>query len=320
MKAAVYYENGGPEVFRYEDVPDPGCPDKGLLVRIEAISIEGGDTVNRWRGPLVTRPHIVGYQAAGEVIEIGPGVTGFRIGQKVTTTNAFGSHASLRAVRAATAWPVPDGMDIKVAATIPIPFGTADNCLFEYGHVQAGDTVLIQAAASGVGVAAIQLAKQAGARVIATASSDARLDAVRSLGVDHGINYSREDVAEAVMKITEGKGVALALDGNGGRSLEASIASLGWKGRVAFIGFSARESSKVDVTSLIGGNRSIMGLALGAEMATPRVRQSVQNLIERVAEGKLRVLIDREFSLAEAAAAHAYIESRQAVGRVLLIP
>lgn len=320
MKAAVYYENGGPEVLRYEEVPDPMCPDNGLLVRIEAISIEGGDTVNRWRGPLAARPHIVGYQAAGEVIQIGRDVSGFQLGQKVTTTGAHGSHAALRAVFAATAWPVPTGMDCKVAATLPIPLGTADNCLFAYGNVQAGDTVLIQSGASGVGIAAIQLAKRAGARVIATASSDARLDAIRQFGVDYGINSAREDVAAAVLKWTEGKGVALALDGNGGKSLEASIAALGWKGRVAFIGFSGRESSKVDVSSLIQGNRSVIGLALGMEMTTPRVRQSIQDLIGQVAQGQLRVLIDREFPLSEATAAHTYIESRQAVGRVLLIP
>jgi NADPH2:quinone reductase len=157
-------------------------------------------------------------------------------------------------------------------------------------------------------------------RVIATASSAERLEAVRSLGVDHGIDSSREDVAAAVKKITKGEGVALALDGNGGRSLETSIASLGWKGRVAFIGFSSREFVKVDVSSLIAGNRSIHGLALGMEMTTPRVRQTVERLIEEVAQGQLRVLIDREFPLAEAAAAHAYLESRRAVGRVLLIP
>jgi NADPH2:quinone reductase len=320
MKAAVYYENGGPEVLRYEDVPDPVCPDNGLLVKVEVISIEGGDTVNRLRGPLATHPHIVGYQAAGEVIEVGRDTMGFRPGQKVVTTGTHGSHASMRAVRATTAWHVPEGLDLRVASTIPIPFGTADNCLFEYGKLQAGDTVLIQSAASGVGVAAIQLAKRAGMRVIATASSAERLEAVRSLGVDHGIDSSREDVAAAVKKITKGEGVALALDGNGGRSLETSIASLGWKGRVAFIGFSSRELVKVDVSSLIAGNRSIHGLALGMEMTTPRVRQTVERLIEEVAQGQLRVLIDREFPLAEAAAAHAYLESRRAVGRVLLIP
>ena len=320
MKAAVYYENGGPEVLRYEEVPDPKCPDNGLLVRVEAISVEGGDTVNRWRGPLASRPHIVGYQAAGEVIQIGRNVSGFQPGQKITTTGTHGSHAALRAVSAATAWHVPAGMDVKIAATLPIPFGTADNCLFAYGNVQADDTVLIQSGAGGVGVAAIQLAKRAGARVIATASSDARLDAIRKLGVDYGINSEREDVAAAVLKWTEGKGVALALDGNGGKSLQSSIASLGWKGRVTFIGFSGREMSKVDVSSLIAGNRSIIGVALGTEMATPRVRQSIHDLIGLVARGELRVLVDREFALSEAAAAHAYIESRQAVGRVLLIP
>ena len=93
MKAAVYYENGGPEVLRYEDVPDPQCADNGLIVRVEAVSLEGGDTVNRWRGPLVTRPHVVGYQAAGEVVQVGRDVSGFRVGQKVTTTGAYGSHA-----------------------------------------------------------------------------------------------------------------------------------------------------------------------------------------------------------------------------------
>lgn len=320
MKAAVYYENGAPDVLRYEDVPDPKCPDGMLLVRVEAISIEGGDTVNRWRGPLAARPHIVGYQAAGEIVEVGRNVTGFEVGQKVTTTGANGSHAELRVVHPATAWHVPHGLDIRVASTIPIPFGTADNCLFAYGHIEAGDTVLIQAGASGVGVAAIQLAKQAGATVIATASSDARLAAIRDLGVDHGINYAHEDVAKSVKAITGGKGVALALDGNGGRSLESSVASLGWKGRVTFIGVSARETNKIDVGSLIAGNKSIIGLALGMEMTTSRVRKSVKALIERVAKGELRVLIDRAFPLAEAAAAHAYIESRRAVGRVLLIP
>jgi NADPH2:quinone reductase len=320
MKAAVYYANGGPEVLRYEDVPDPVCPANGLLVRVAAVSVEGGDTVNRWAGPLTARPHIVGYQAAGEVVEVGAEATGFKVGQRVTTTGVNGSHAELRAVHALTAWPVPDGMDIRVAAAMPIPFGTADNCLFEYGRLQAGNTVLIQAGASGVGVAAIQLAKRAGALVLATASSDERLARLTPLGMDHGINYKREDVVKAVMRITGGKGVHVAIDGNGGSSLQASVRSLAWKGRVTFIGFSEREGAKVDVAHLIAGNRALIGVALGAEMLTPRVRAMVQRLLDEIARGELQVLLDREFPLSEAAAAHAYIESRQAVGRVLLIP
>ena len=320
MKAAVYYANGGPEVLRYEDVPDPVCPPNGLLVRVAAVSIEGGDTVNRWGGPLTAHPHIVGYQASGEIVEVGPDVSGFKVGQKVTTTGVNGSHAELRAVSALTAWPVPEGMDMRIAAAIPIPFGTADNCLFEYGKLQAGNTVLIQAGASGVGVAAIQLAKRAGALVLATASSDERLARLAPLGMDHGINSKREDVVKAVMRITSGKGVHVALDGNGGASLQASVRSLAWKGRVTFIGVSERDGAKVDAGYLIQGNRSLIGVALGMEMTTPRVRAMVQRLIEEIARGELKVLLDREFPLAEAAAAHAYIESRQAVGRVLLIP
>ena len=102
MKAAVYYENGGPDVFRYEDVPDPECHRKGVVIRVEAVSIEGGDTLNRFRGQLVTKPHIVGYQAAGEVVAVGEEVDNIKVGDKAVTTGAFGSHAELRAVAART--------------------------------------------------------------------------------------------------------------------------------------------------------------------------------------------------------------------------
>src|ERR1700744_6766206 len=108
MKAAVYYENGGPDVFKYEDVPDPQCHPKGIVIRVEAVSIEGGDTLNRFRGALVTRPHVVGYQAAGEIVEGGPEVTNLRVGQKVATSGAFGSPAELRAVPARSCWPIPE--------------------------------------------------------------------------------------------------------------------------------------------------------------------------------------------------------------------
>src|SRR6202044_1042772 len=112
MKAAVYYQNGGPEVLKYEDVPDPECHPKGVIIRVEAVSIEGGDTLNRWRGALRTNPHVVGYQAAGEIIEVGSEVAGLRVGQRIATVGADGSHAELRAVAAASAWLIPDGYDI----------------------------------------------------------------------------------------------------------------------------------------------------------------------------------------------------------------
>jgi len=318
MKAAVYYENGPPSVLKYEDVPDAKVFPGGVLIRVEAVAIEGGDTLNRLGGALMSKPHVVGYQAAGEIVEVGEGVTDLKVGQKVVTTNAYGSHAELRAVPARVAWPLPAGMDVKAGAVVPVPFGTADDCLFEFGRLKKGETVLIQAGASGVGVAAIQLAKRAGARVLATASSNERLEKLKPLGLDHGINYTTEDVVQAVMKIT-GSGVDVVVDPVGS-TLQTSIACLGYRGRISLVGQAGRDPTKVDVSSLMAGNRSLTGVFLGAEIATDRAHNNIQRLINDVAKGELKVVIDRTFPLKEAAAAHEYIESRKAVGRVLLIP
>src|ERR1700674_1542413 len=197
MKGAVYYETGPPDVLRYEDVPDPVCGPGDVLVRVEAISIEGGDTLNRAGGEILARPHIVGYQCAGTVALVGADVTDRTVGQRVVCTNLFGSHAELIAVPSLITWVVPDTLDIVEAACVPVPFGTADDCLFEFGHLQAGETVLIPAGASGVGLAAIQLAKRVGATVLATASSDQRLERLHEFGLDRGINYREVDFADA---------------------------------------------------------------------------------------------------------------------------
>ena len=321
MKAAVYYENGGPEVLKYEEIPDPACHPKGVIIRVEAIAIEGGDTLNRWRGPLMTNPHVVGYQAAGEIIEVGEQVTHVKVGQKVATVNNWGSHAELRSVPARNCWPIPDGFDMRKAAAIPVTFGTAHDCLFEFGRMKKGETVLVQAGASGVGVAAIQLAKRAGAGLIlATASSDERLEKLKRLGLDHGINYTRDDVVKEVKRLTDNKGVDVVVDSVGGSTLQGSINALAYRGRVSMVGAAGREPMVVDVGSMMGGNRSLSGVFLGAEIGTDRVHDNIQQLIEDAAKGELDVIIDKEFPLSDAAGAHAYIESRQAVGRVVLIP
>ena len=180
--------------------------------------------------------------------------------------------------------------------------------------------MLVQAGASGVGLAAIQLAKRAGARVLATASSDERLERLRPYGLDHGINYRSEDVVEQVMALTDRKGVDLVVDSVGGSTLQGSILSLGYRGRVSMVGAAGREPMKVDVSTLMGGNRSLTGVFLGAEIMTDRAHDNIQRLIDEAARGEFKVVIDRTFPLSQAAEAHAYIESRQAVGRVLLIP
>ena len=322
MKAAAYTRTGPPEVLEYVDVPDPVCAPKGLLVRVEAISIEGGDTLNRLGGAMTATPHIVGYQCAGTVIEVGAaaGEHGIAVGDRVVCTMPNGSHAELVAVSARSVWKVPEGADPVAAACVPIAFGTAHDCLFEFGRLQAGETVLVQAAAGGVGVAAVQLAKRAGATVLGTASSQARLDRIAHLGLDHGIDYRADDAVAEARRLTDGRGVDLVVDSVGGSTLAGSLRMLAYRGRAITVGQAGRDPQPLDISSLMGGNQSLTGVFLGAELQFERAHTMIAGLLEDVAAGRLEVLIDRTYPLAEAAAAHAFVESRQAVGRVVLIP
>ncbi|MEX2100275.1 MAG: zinc-binding alcohol dehydrogenase family protein [Acidimicrobiia bacterium] len=319
MKAAVYYETGPPDVFRYEDVPDPACGPGDVLIDVEAISIEGGDTLNRLEGEMATTPHIVGYQCAGTIREVGADVTNRSVGQRVVCTNLWGSHAEQVAVPAVITWLVPDGLDIVQAACVPIPFGTADDCLFEFGHLQAGETVLVQAGAGGVGIAAIQLAKRAGATVLATASSDDRLERLHEYGLDHGINYTKVDFADVARELTGGRGVDLVVD-SVGSTLTGSVRALAYRGRCTLVGQAGRDPKPFDAGMLMMGNQTLTGVFLGAEVITDRVQAMIARHLDDVTSGELRVVVDRTFRLSDAAGAHAYVESRQAFGRVVLIP
>jgi NADPH2:quinone reductase len=322
MKAAVYYEAGPPSVFRYEDVPDPACHADGVLIDVKAVSIEGGDVLNRAGGELASRPHIVGYQCAGIIREVGANVADRAVGQRVVAIMGYGSHASMVSVPASATWLVPEGLDLEPAACVPIPFATADDCLFEFGHLKAGEAVLVQAGAGGVGLAAIQLAKRAGATVLATASSDEKLERLKEFGLDHGVNYRTRDFVAAVREITGGRGVDLVVDSVGGRTLQGSLECLAYRGRAITVGSAGRDETPPDIGPLGAGNRTLTGvyLAVEAVMQPERVRAMVAGHLQDVAGGSLKVVIDRTYPLSEAAAAHAYIESRQAFGRVLLIP
>jgi NADPH2:quinone reductase len=321
MKAAVYDRTGPPDVFRYDDVPDPVLHARGVIVEVAAVSIEGGDVLNRAGGALVGRPHIVGYQCAGHVREVGAEVQGLHDGDAVVCVMGNGSHAELVSVPEQACWRVPSDLSIEEAACVPIPFGTADDCLFEFGRLQPGETVLVQAGASGVGLAAVQLAKRAGATVFATASKDDKLERLSELGVDHGINYTAGDFVDEVKRLTDGRGVDVVVDSVGGQVLAGSLRSLAYRGRCVTVGNAGREQGeRYDLSSLMGGNQSITGVFLGAEIATERVQRMIARHLDDIAAGRLKVVIDRTFPLAEAAAAHAYLESRLAFGRVLLIP
>ena len=320
MKAAVYDHTGAPDVLRYEDVEDPALHPKGVLIRVEAISIEGGDTLNRLGGAMTSTPHIVGYQCGGTIIDVGGAVTDREAGQRVVASMASGSHAELVSVPATSTWLVADGLEMIMAACVPIAFGTADDCLFEFGRLRRDETVLIQAGAGGVGLAAIQLAKRAGATVLATASSADKLERLAAFGLDHGINYRDGDFSAEARRLTDGRGVDLVVD-SVGSTLPGSIASLAYRGRISYVGNAGRDITPVDISPLMGGCQSITGVFLGAElMMGPRAYGNITRLLGDVAAGEVRVVVDRTFPLAEAAAAHAHLEDRRAFGRVVLIP
>jgi len=322
MKAAVIYENGGPDVLRYEEVPDPEVPDGFVLVDVEAISIEGGDLLARAGAPPPDVPHIVGYLSAGTVAAVGGGVDGRAVGDRVVALNAAGSHASRRAVPAMTTWPIPDGLDAASAACVPVAFGTAYECLFTAASVAEGQTVLIHAGAGGVGMAAIQLAKKAGATVISTASSDQKLERLRPFGLDHGINYATGSFAERAMELTDSQGVDLVIDSIGGQNLVDSIGVLAYRGTLVSVGVAGRGGSAVEAQSLWTRNNTLRGVYLGGALLAeyPRIHKMIADLLGRVSTGELRVEIDRSFPLPEAAAAHEYVESRKAFGRVVMTP
>ncbi len=322
MKAAVYYETGQPDVLRYEDVPDPFVGTNDVLVKVAFVSIEGGDTLNRLRGEMSNVPHIVGYQCSGEVIAVGAEVTKIAVGDRVVTTGVDGSHAELRSAGESFTWRIPDGVSLEDAACVPVPFGTADDCLFEFGHLVKGETVLVHAGAGGVGIAAIQMAKRAGARVFATASSDEKLERLKYLGLDEGINYVTHDFVSEARRLTDGRGVDVVVDSVGGLTLQGSLDSLAYRGRCVTVGDAGRSSAeKVDISRMRGNNQTLSGYFLGAELFFhARAYAMIANHLQLIKRGELRVVIDRIFDLQDANQAHAYIESRQAFGRVLLAP
>ena len=293
-----------------------------MVVDAEAISIEGGDLLARAAEPPPVVPHVVGYLSAGTVSEVADDVEGRAVGDRVVALNAAGSHAARRAAPAAMTWPIPAGLDAARAACVPVAFGTAYECLFTAGNLTEGQTVLIHAGAGGVGMAAIQLAKRAGATVISTASSDEKLERLKALGLDHGINYATDSFVERTKELTDARGVDLVVDSVGGRNLVDSIAVLAYRGTLVSVGVAARAGSAIQAQSLWRRNNALRGVSLASAILPEyvRIHPMIADMFERVASGELHVEIDRSFPLADAAAAHGYVESRTAFGRVVITP
>ena len=322
MKAAVYYQNGGPEVLRYEEVPAPTCPPDGVLIDVEVISVEGGDTLHRARTPFTGPRHIVGYQCAGTVREVGQAVKGRKVGERVVAVVPEGSHAEIVAANEGTVWAVPEGADLTQVACVPVAFGTAHEALFPLGKLARGQRVLVHAGAGGVGLAAIQLARAAGAEVLTTASNDEKLARLREFGASHLINYKTGSFVEAISEAIGPNGVDLVIDSVGGKTLQESVGCLRYLGRIVNLGMAGRDVTLFNPLPLWGKNATLLGMSLMTSLRNEHARtyRDIADCIARVARGELRVVIERKYALADAAKAHAHIEDRSVFGRVVMLP
>jgi NADPH:quinone reductase-like Zn-dependent oxidoreductase len=319
MKAVVYDNAGPANVLIYKEIPDPECGPDDVLIAVEAISIEGGDLINRRSSP-VPRPSFVGgFMAAGRVIAVGANVSNRSVGDCVTSFDLDGSHADLRAVSANRTWLIPEGLGMSEAAATPVSFGTADHCLFARGELQSGETVLILGGSGGVGLAAIQLAKRAGAQVLAVASARETTKDLIRLGADHVINRVEMNVRQEAMRITGSKGVDLVVDPIGS-TLQASLATLKPEGRLVFVGNAGGARLDVDLWPALQANQSLFGVFMGTQLQRPAVHRRVDEILLALANGELEVIINRTFPLADAVSAHKYAETTRALGRTLLIP
>lgn len=229
--------------------------------------------------------------------------------------NWSGSHAELFVVPERYAYPMPDNLDFELASTIPVAFGTADDSLFEFGRLQAGETVLVQGAAGGVGIAALQLAKAAGAIVIGTSSSEERLERLKAFGLDHGINCRTQDIVQEARALTNGRGANLILDMAGGEAIAALTQAAAYRCRYAVVGASSG-LPQFGFFDIIRKSLTLFGISFGREMHTPRAHAMLDRHIKAVAAGELRMPIERIFPLSEAAAAHAFAETGHPFGRV----
>lgn len=306
MKAAIYSENGGPEVFSYEEVENPSPKDNEVLIKVEAISIEGGDLSNR---QLVSPPspkHIVGYAAAGEIIEMGAEVTGFEKGQKVITFTWAGSHAELRAVAAATTFALPDGIDLQLAIAAFIGVGTAALAI-HLSDVQPDDVVLVTGATGGVGNAVVQLLANDGVKVFASGRDAKTLQSLKEFGVSETILAGDQPIHEQVRALKK-EGINVLIDTVGLETLVDGLKAVKDGGKVVLIAGRSGAANFIDPVYLVAHRITIIGCLLGAVMQEPFVRDLLKSSLKQVAEGKIKVPIHQVFRLAEVKDAHTAAE------------
>lgn len=321
MKAIRIHQFGPTEdVLQYEEVPTPVPGPQELLVRIEAASLNRADLGLRrgtYRVDPKDLPLIPGREFAGKVAALGSEVKGFTAGQRVVAYPGKGGYAEYGITKASWARPVPDGVEPAVAAAIPTVFLTAWFALLEDGKIKSGDQVLVQAGGSGVGIAAIQVAKHLGARVFTTAGSDEKCQRLKQLGADETINYSAKDFRQEVSRLTGGRGVDVVLEMVGGEVYTKSLEVLAPGGRLVSIGGAVGPIPDPPPT-LTEGRKATRFSITNYLNAHPEAFKQMDFFLDLARQKKFRVVIDRTFPLAETRAAQRYLEGRGHFGKIVL--
>jgi NADPH:quinone reductase-like Zn-dependent oxidoreductase len=340
MKAVRIHEFGGPEVLRYEDAPDPKLRKDQVLVRVKACAMNHLDLWVRKGLPGVNLPHILGSDMAGEIVEVGEYVTGFTPGQRVLLApmhfcnhcakcvaglqnqcpeftvlgnRVDGGNCELIAAPAVNVIPIPDTLDFNQAASVPLVFLTAWHMLTGRASIRPGQTVLVLAGSSGVGIAAIQVAKLFHARVITTAGDEKKLEKAHALGADHGINHYQQKISEEVRKLTNKEGVDIVVEHVGAATWDESMKSLKPAGTLVTCGATTGPDAKFDLRFLYSRQLSLLGSYMGT-------MSELYEVLGHVFAGRLKSVVDRAFALQDVRAAHELMENSQMFGKIVLNP
>jgi NADPH:quinone reductase-like Zn-dependent oxidoreductase len=340
MKAIVFQQHGGPEVLQYTDAPVPAVRANEVLVRVRACALNHLDL---WvRGGLpgvpIPLPHIPGSDIAGEIAEVGPGVTTVKVAQKVVLAPGVscgkctacvagldnrcrqfsnlgyildGGSAEFVRCPEVNCLPYPENLSFEEAAAIPLVFQTAWHMLVTRAQLQAGEDVLVLGAGSGVGSAAIQIATLFGARVIATAGNEAKLEKAKQLGASQVINHHTQKIRDEVRRITNKRGVDVVIEHVGTATWDESVASLAVAGRLVTCGATTGYDAKIDLRFLFSRQLSLLGSYMGS-------KSELVPVMKLVAAGRLKPVIDRTFPLSKCADAHRYLEGGEQFGKVVL--
>jgi NADPH:quinone reductase-like Zn-dependent oxidoreductase len=340
MKAVRIHQFGGPEVLTYENVPDPILRKDHVLVRIKACALNHLDLWVRKGLPGVNLPHVLGSDIAGEIVETGEYISEFKPGQRVLLApmhfcnhcskcvaglqnqcpeftvlgnRVDGGNCELIAIPAVNVIPIPDSLDFNQAASVPLVFLTAWHMLIGRANLKVGETVLVLGASSGVGIAAIQIAKLFHCRVITTAGNETKLEKARGLGADYGIDHYKQKISEEVRKITSKEGVDVVVEHVGAATWDESMKCLKPAGRLVTCGATTGPNASMDLRFVYSRQLSILGSYMGT-------MGELYDVLGHVFAGRLKPVVDRTFHLKDLRAAHEHMEKSQMFGKIVVNP